>query len=110
MLSVLIGYALDPVVTMITKLKINRAAAAALVLIGLVTGVIATAYSLRFQAAAVLEGLPEGARKLRGIMQASREGDGPIDKMKKAASEIEKTASVAAGASPAPRGVARVQI
>ncbi len=109
-LSIFIGYALDPVVTVVTKLRIPRWLAAGVVLVGLLTALIGTAYSLRRQALAVLDDLPVAARRLREIVQSKRAGVGPMDKVQKAATEIEKTASVAAGAPSPPRGVARVQI
>ena len=109
-LSILIGYALDPIVTGLTKLRIHRALAAAIVLLGLAGAIGATAYGLRFQAIAVLDALPEGARKLRDIVQANQPGANALGKVQEAASEVEKTATTAAGTPGPPRGVTRVQV
>ena len=89
-LSILISYALDPIVRAIMRVRIPRAAASFLV--------VAT--------------LPEAATKLRQAMRRGR-GEGeqsPIQQVQRAAEELQRTADEATGTNPVPRGVQRVQI
>ena len=110
-LSVLISYALDPIVTWLTRFRLPRALAAALVLTTALGGVGAGLYSLRDEASAIVEQVPEAARKLRRSLVRDRRGaDSTIEQVQKAATELERTATAAQEPSPAPRGVTRVQI
>lgn len=109
-LSVLISYALDPLVTFLMRARLPRAAAAAVVVTALAGGVGYTAWTLSDDAAAVVAQMPEAAQKLRGTILRSRSRSGPIGELTKAADELQKTAEAAAGDAPAPRGVQRVQV
>lgn len=114
-LSVLIAYALDPIVSWVTRAKIPRVAAAALVFVLFLAGVGFGAYALRSQAIAAIESLPTAAQKIREkvqeLRQSSAASDSAIGKIQTAAKEIEKAAAAAAGsADTARRGVTKVQI
>ena len=108
--SILISYALEPVVRPLVKLHIPRPAAAALVVLVLFAGAGYSAYVLSDDATAVVSQLPEAAQKLRASVRELRGEKGAIQQVQKAAEEIEKTASEAAGSGTAPRGVQRVQV
>ena len=108
-LSVLISYALEPIVGMLTKVHLPRVLAAAIVVM-LTGGALGYGiYSLSDDAAAIVARLPEAAQKLRRTMQRSQ-SPGPIENVQKAATELQKTADEATGPNPAPRNVTRVQI
>jgi predicted PurR-regulated permease PerM len=115
-LAVLIAFALDPIVTVVTRLHIPRALSAAFVLLGLMGGAGYGCYALRHQAIAAIEGLPEAAQKLRAKMQELRKSAAgsatAMGKIQTAAKEIEKAAAEASETDRAatPRGVTRVQI
>jgi predicted PurR-regulated permease PerM len=111
-LAVLISYALDPLVWALTKRRVPRGLAAILVLAAALGAAGATAYSLSDEAMAIVEELPQAARQFRREWQDSRRHaePGPIEKVQKAATEIEKTAAATAPEGAAPRGVMRVQI
>ena len=110
-LSGLVSYALDPVVTWLARLGIPRALAAAVVLLLIVGGVGWGIYSLRFQATAIVNQIPDAAQRLRSSLQKKRAGgNSTIQQVQEAATEIERTANEAAEPSAAPRGVMRVQI
>jgi predicted PurR-regulated permease PerM len=84
-----------------------------LVVLGVLSGLGGTAYFLRDHVIAVVETLPDTARRVRTILEERLEdGDGSsaLDRLKQAASEIEKTADVTATAPPAKAGVTKVQI
>lgn len=108
-LSILISYALEPLVRPMTHL-LPRAAAAALVVLVLAAGVGYSAYALSDDASAVVSQLPQAAQKLRVAVREMRGDPGAIQQVQKAAEELEKTANEAAGSGSAPRGVQRVQV
>jgi len=109
-LGVLISYALDPIVARLVRCHIPRPLGAALVLLVIVGATGWLLYGLRTQATAIVEQLPQGARRLRQMV----ENDQPraataIQQVQKAATELEKAANAAAPP-PAPSGVQRVQV
>lgn len=112
LIGVLLAYALEPLVALLMRLRIPRFAAATLLLLAFTGGAGVGLYCLRDQAAAFLDELPESARRLRTLVETHRrDGEpGPIHSIQQAASEIEKTASAAAGAEESPNGVTRVQV
>ena len=109
-LSVLISYALDPLVIGLMRARLPRAAAAGLVVAAVTCGFGYTVWTLSDDAADVVAQLPEAAARLRRTILQSRDDPGAITELTKAADELQKTADAAAGANPAPRGVQRVQV
>lgn len=109
-LSILISYALDPIVRAIMRVRIPRAAASFLVVATLAGGLGYTGYALSDDVAAIVATLPEAATKLRQTMRREPGEQGPIQQVQRAADELQRTADEAAGTNPAPRGVQRVQI
>ena len=112
MLALLISYTLSPLVSRLQQWRIPRAIGAAVLLLGILSGTGAIAYSLSDDAAALIKTLPDAAlnfrRTLRGPGAASA---GAIDNMQKAANQLERAATDSGvQASSAPRGVTRVQI
>jgi predicted PurR-regulated permease PerM len=109
-LGLLISYALEPVVAALTRWHIPRAAAAAVVLLILVGAGGALLYGLRGEAAAILDQLPEAAKRIRHVVESEPPaGAGAIQQVQKAANELQKAADSAAPARP-PAGVQRVQV
>ena len=107
-LSVLISYALEPIVAGLTRVRLPRVLASAVVVIGLTGAFGYGAYALSDDAAAIVASLPSAATKLR---QALRHGQSQtISNVQRAAQELQRTADETSGANPAPRGVQRVQI
>jgi predicted PurR-regulated permease PerM len=109
-LSALVSYALDPIVTWLAARRIPRALAAALVLLAITAGTAAGVYGLRDQATEILGRLPQAAARLRTVLTDHAGGGSTITQVQKAATAIERTASEASAPTPAPRGVQRVQI
>jgi predicted PurR-regulated permease PerM len=109
-LAVLVSYALDPAVSWLERRHVPRSIGAALLLILLVTGGGWLLYSLRFEANAIVQQLPEGARRVRQILESDRpQTASAIQQVQKAAHELEKAANAAARPA-APSGVQRVQV
>jgi predicted PurR-regulated permease PerM len=99
LLGILASYVLRPAVDGLGKCRVPRAVAAALVLAAVIAGFSWIAFSLSDDAAAMLEKLPEAARKLRqGLSEARADGPTALQNMQKAANELEGAASDAAGA------------
>ena len=109
-LGILINHALEPLVGALERRRIARPLAAAIVLFTVVSAGSALLYQLRYQATEIVEQLPEGARRLRRVIEGDRRsGDTAIEKVQKAATELERAANAAAPA-PAPGGAPRVQV
>jgi predicted PurR-regulated permease PerM len=106
LIGILASYALSPVVDWLNARRVPRAVAAALVLAALVGGSSWIAFSLSADVAAMIERLPEAARKLRQNLTVARAG-GPtaLQNMQEAASEIQGAATDA-GAKRGARAVA----
>ena len=111
MIGVMFSYALAPIVRRLAQWRIPRAVSAGVLLLSLLGGASAMVYSLADDANQLIESLPQAAQKLREAMTTQRPAVNPIDKVQKAAKEIERVAE--GSASPgqaAPRGVTRVQV
>jgi predicted PurR-regulated permease PerM len=108
-LSILISYALEPVVRGLMRLRLSRIAASALV-VTLVTGsFVYTAYVLSDDMTAIVGKLPEAAQKLRRVVRRDG-GPDTIQQVQKAAEELQEAANEAAGPNPASKDVQRVQV
>ena len=108
-LSILISYALEPIVAALTRIRVPRIAAAAVVIATCGGALGYGMYSLSDDVAAIVAQLPDAAQRLRQSMQRDRT-PGPIAQVQKAAAELQKTADQAAPTNPAPKNVQRVQI
>jgi predicted PurR-regulated permease PerM len=109
-LGVLISYALEPIVARLTRWHLPRPLAAAIVLLGLVAATGWTLYSLRSQASAIIEQLPQAAKRFRQAMENERPpAAAAIQQVQKAATELEQAANAAAPKPPV-TGIQRVQV
>jgi predicted PurR-regulated permease PerM len=110
LLGIVLAYALWPLVDRLERWRLPRALGAAVVLLGILGGLGATGWALADDATELMESLPEAATKLRkSLSQQRSDTAGPIDQVQKAAAQLEQAAAEAS-ASPAPRGVMRVQV
>ena len=107
-LSVLISLALSPLVTAFERLRVPRTVGAAMVLIVLGGVVAGISYSLRDNAAAWLEALPQAAAKVQKAVRGTGH-DGAIAQVQRAASALERSTNDALR-NPPPPGVARVEV
>jgi predicted PurR-regulated permease PerM len=109
-LGLLISYALEPIVAMLVRMKLPRAVAAAVVVLATTAVVGSLLYSLRSEASAIVDQLPDAARRLRRIVESDQPNTvGAIQRVQRAASELEKAANAAAPP-PASPGVQHVQV
>jgi predicted PurR-regulated permease PerM len=108
--SALLFYALDPLVDWLQRWRLPRVLGAAFAL-ALVLGSVGTAvYTLSDDVMAVVDRLPEGARKLRDQLRRPSPQPTALDSMQEAAREIDKTAAEVSTPTQVPKGVMRVQI
>jgi predicted PurR-regulated permease PerM len=109
LIGILGSYALSPVVEWLKAMRVPRPAAAALVLAVLAGGSSWVAFSLSDDVAAMIEKLPDAARKLRQNLSAARTtGPTALQNMQEAAKELEGATAEAAGGKekPAARAIA----
>jgi predicted PurR-regulated permease PerM len=109
-LSVLISYALEPVVATLMRARLPRAIAAALVMLLFTGGVAYTGYALSDDAAAMVAAVPEAATKLRMTLRRNNTGSGTIQQVQQAANELQRAADEASARNPVGAGVQRVQV
>ena len=109
LIGILGSYALSPVVEWLKAIRVPRPVASALVLAVLVGNASWVAFSLSDDVAAMIEKLPEAARKLRQNLSAARTtGPTALQNMQEAAKELEGATAEAAGGKgkPAARAIA----
>jgi predicted PurR-regulated permease PerM len=110
-IGVLISYVLAPLVDSLQKRGVSRWIGSALVLVLLTGGLGFAAYKLTPQVMAIVEEVPDAARRLLDRVKTGRRGDeGALEKMQRAANEIDKAAAAASDPVPTPSGVQRVQV
>jgi predicted PurR-regulated permease PerM len=111
MLSLLLTYALSPLVERLHRLKIPRWIAAAVILIGLGGGLGWTGYSLSGSATQLVDSLPVAAQKLGQAMRRDKNASAtPLESVQQAAAQLEKAAEENSARVAARKGVARVVI
>ena len=112
MLGVMISYALSAPVNLMQKWHIPRAIGAAVLLLAIVGGTGTAVYSLGDDAGELLATLPKAAHKFRlALLKERGMSEGTMEKVQKAATQIERAASAAGAPAPAaPSGVTRVQV
>lgn len=97
LIGILTSYTLRPLVDWLQARHIARPVGAALALLALVGSLSWVGYSLADDTAAMIERLPEAARKIRQLVVTSRAlGNTPLQNMQEAANEIQGAANDAA--------------
>lgn len=110
-IGLLFSYGLSPVVDWLARRRIPRALSAAVLVLGIVSGMGATAYSLSDDASRLIETLPLAAQKLRDSIRMQRgKPDNTLAAVQKAAIQLEQAAEETNRTAPVSRGVQRVQI
>jgi predicted PurR-regulated permease PerM len=112
MVGLTVSYALNPAVDALERFRLPRALGAALVMAIVFGSAGWTLYRVSSEAGALIESLPETAKKVKSVLMASRgASDGAIEKMQRAATQLE-VAAQPEGTPPAQtrNGVTRVQI
>lgn len=111
LLGVMLSYALGPVVSRLERLRVPRALGASLLIGSLGAGLAWTVSAVSDDAIALIESLPVATQKVRAAVHAQRGQETTIDKVQRAAADLEQAAQEGAAVRPAsPRGVTRVSI
>ncbi len=104
LLGILIAYTLNPLVVWLERIRIPRALASLVVMLGVIGALVLGAYSLRGQMQTIVEQLPEAASKFSaGLARLRTSQLGAMQKMQHAATEVEKATTQATGASLVPK-------
>ena len=110
-IGILVSYVLGPAVTSMAKRSIPRFIGAAIVLALLCGGVGVAVYTLSDDALAIVESVPDAARRLsERVRLQRRQRDGALQKVERAATEIEQAAQAAAEPAKSATGIPKVQV
>ena len=109
-LSVLISYALEPIVELLIRARLPRVIAAAIVMLLFSGGLFSAGYALSDDAMAMVASVPDAAAKLRVALRDTDSEPGTIEQVQKAANELQKAADETSARNPVSAGVQRVQI
>lgn len=104
LIGILASYALSPLVEWMKRGHVPRSLSAALVLFTLVGGISWIGYSLSDDATAMIEKLPDAARKLRLSLSEERLRPTALQNMQEAAKQIEGAAADAGANTDAKQG------
>jgi len=109
-LALIVSYALGPAVDWFERGRIPRWLSSAVLMVGIVVGVGAAAWSMRDEAGRLIDTLPDAIQKFQESAREEFKGSGrAIERVQEAAAEIERVTDDAS-ATKAPPGVTRVQI
>jgi predicted PurR-regulated permease PerM len=108
--GLLLSYGLSAPIVWLKKWKVPPALSAGFVMIAVVAAGGAASYSLADDVVAIVDELPRAAQKFRDGLRSGAGEETVIDKIEKAADELESTANEAAGQTEVPKGVVPVQI
>lgn len=111
MLSILLSYALSPLVNWMEARRLPRWLGSAVLMVAILAAMGSTAYSLRDEASELLESLPVAAQKFRKIVRLqSSKSESALETVQKAATQIEQAAQESATAPGGSRGTMRVVV
>ena len=105
LIGILASYALHPLVDCLKKCYLPRPIGAALVLVLLVGGISWITIAISDDTVAVIEKMPDAARKLRENLSEKRTGSTALQNMQETANQLEGAAADA-GAKPGSRAIA----
>jgi len=109
--SLLLFYALDPVVTRLGRWHVPRGSAALLVMLAFVGGIGAGGWVLWPQIDRVVDDIPKGAAELRRELRRARDGDkSTLQRVQEAAKAIDAAAAEASSPPPRTPGVTPVEV
>jgi predicted PurR-regulated permease PerM len=97
LLGIVIAYTLNPLVVWLEAIKIPRVVGTVIVMAGVIGALVLGTYSLRGEMQTIIEQLPEAASKITTAIERVRIGQlGNMEKIQKAATDVEKATTQAA--------------
>lgn len=111
-LSVLLFYALSPIVESLHRFRVPRVLAAVVTVLALVAVIVSSVILLWPQVEVIVEDIPASARKLESSMDKWRgsKKDSPLEKVEAAAKAIDTAAAQASDPVTNPKGVISVEV
>jgi predicted PurR-regulated permease PerM len=112
-IGILLSYVLGPMVDSLARHGVSRWIGAALVLVLLVGGLGFATYKLAPQILSIVDDMPTATRRVLERSKFSRtptQDESAIDKVQRAATEIDKATAAAAEPAPTQKGVTRVEV
>lgn len=112
-IGILVAYSLEPPVSALTRLRIPRSIGAGIVLLAVIAALGIGAYALSGQVLQIVSQVPQAAKRIQErVKSVGRHGESAIGQVQKAATELQKTAEVAAetGAAEDKTAVNKVQV
>ena len=110
-LGILISYALAPIVAGLEKVRMPRSVGAAVAVSVLVGALGLGIYTLSDQAMSIVAKVPQAAQRIRQRVREHKNAPGgALDKVKEAATEIDKAAQEATPATKRQEGVTKVEV
>lgn len=104
LLGIVAAYTLNPLVAWLEAVRIPRVIGTVVVMASVIGALVLGTYSLRGQMQTIIEQLPAAATKLAaGLARMGIGQTGNMQKIQKAATEVEKATTQAPAGSPAPR-------
>ena len=111
LLGILLAYALNPMVAWLERWRIPRLAATVVVMLSVASALGIGVYSLRGQAQAIVEQLPEAARTFSTALGRLRaEPGGTLQTMQSAAAVVDKATAQVAGEAPVRQAATHVVV
>jgi len=111
MMSVLLTYALSPLIAWLERRGVSRWIGAAVVLLSLGGAIGGAGYALSGSASALLDDLPVAAQKLRqGLHPGGSSNTSALDSVQQAAAQLEQVGQENTAKAAAPKGVMRVAV
>ena len=111
LLGLMFSYALSPLVDRLQHWHIPRALGAAVLLLAALGGLGFVSYTLSDDASTLIESLPDAAQKLRESLQPERGSpESAMEKVQRAAANLEQPTEQRGAALPSAPGVTRVQV
>ncbi len=101
LLGVMMSYALTPAVSRLHRWGVPRAVGAAVLLISIASALTLGTWSLKGQASALLDTLPQVTAKVRELTRNESGSESPMEKVQRAAVELEAVTATATPASAA---------
>jgi predicted PurR-regulated permease PerM len=97
LLGIVIAYTLNPLVVWLEAIKIPRVVGTVIVMASVIGALVLGTYSLRGEMQTIIEQLPEAASKITTAIERVRIGQlGNMEKIQKAATDVEKATTQAA--------------
>lgn len=111
LLGLVFSYALSPLVERMVRMGLRRGLSVTVLMAAVMGSMGSVAWSLSDDAAALVDSLPAVAQKMRRSLATWHvKGQSPLDKMQKAATQLQRVAAESVPVFPASKGVPHVQI